>query len=586
MDSASLASPQGIDKSTPPYPRSGSQFRVDKGLRTLVHSARSHYRRPVERPFTEAERDSTTILIGGLTPRHESFIKAVFQGCGYSCEILPVPDQTSFHIGKEYGNNGQCSPAYFTAGSLIQFLKNLEAQGMSKTEIANRFLFFTAGSCGPCRFGTYAAEYRLALQNAGYDGFRVVRFQQDDGVRQKAQESGLKYTMNFGIGMLKALYFGDVLNDLTYSIRPYEVRGGETSRVIEQCRQELFNHLLSYKSPELLDVLPSMLARAIARSSRLKVMLSVLHKLRGHLYGKECIKALENCRARLDEIELDRMRVKPIVKIVGEFWAQTTESDGNYRMFEFLENEGAHVQTEAIGSWLMYLLTMAGMQLYPRRGMNAECEEPRFWDLRQRMKNELSFQSKRAFLRLGERIYTHQYHRIVDHLGGSAHRLMSPKILADLADPFYHPLARGGEGYLEVGKNIYYSANKLCHMVLSLKPFGCMPSSQSDGVQSAVISRFKDITFLPIETSGEGEINAHSRVQMVLGEAKAKAKAEFQEALAKCGRSVDEIRTFAAEHPRLRSPLYHVQRRAGVAGVAANFVLHVADLMAGRTVLS
>ena len=67
-------------------------------------------------------------------------------------------------------------------------------------------------------------------------------------------------------------------------------------------------------------------------------------------------------------------------------------------------------------------------------------------------------------------------------------------------------------------------------MVLALKPFGCMPSSQSDGVQSAVVNHFKDMIFLPIETSGEGEINAHSRVQMALGEAKVKAKAEFEQA--------------------------------------------------------
>ena len=79
-------------------------------------------------------------------------------------------------------------------------------------------------------------------------------------------------------------------------------------------------------------------------------------------------------------------------------------------------------------------------------------------------------------------------------------------------------------------------------MVLSLKPFGCMPSSQSDGVQSAVINRFKDMIFLPIETSGEGEINAHSRVQMALGEAKAKARLEFEQALESTGKSLDDIR--------------------------------------------
>ena len=92
------------------------------------------------------------------------------------------------------------------------------------------------------------------------------------------------------------------------------------------------------------------------------------------------------------------------------------------------------------------------------------------------------------------------------------------------AHPFYNSRAGGGEGHLEVAKNIYYSNKDLAHMVLSLKPFGCMPSTQSDGAQSAVVNHYKDMIYLPIETSGEGEINAHSRVQMALGEAKVKAK--------------------------------------------------------------
>jgi hypothetical protein len=93
-----------------------------------------------------------------------------------------------------------------------------------------------------------------------------------------------------------------------------------------------------------------------------------------------------------------------------------------------------------------------------------------------------------------------------------------------------------------VGKNVYYTTRGLCHMVLALKPFGCMPSSQSDGVQSAVVNRFPEMIFLPVETSGEGEINAHSRVQMALGEARVKARAEFDAALASTGKSLVEIR--------------------------------------------
>jgi hypothetical protein len=58
--------------------------------------------------------------------------------------------------------------------------------------------------------------------------------------------------------------------------------------------------------------------------------------------------------------------------------------------------------------------------------------------------------------------------------------------------------------------------------------------------------------FLPIETSGEGEVNAHSRVQMALGEAKVKAKMEFEQCLKSTGKSLDDIRDYIAEHPELR----------------------------------
>jgi hypothetical protein len=96
-------------------------------------------------------------------------------------------------------------------------------------------------------------------------------------------------------------------------------------------------------------------------------------------------------------------------------------------------------------------------------------------------------------------------------------------------------------------------------------------------VQSAVINKFKEMIFLPIETSGEGEVNAHSRVQMALGEAKVKAKAEFEQCLKSTGKNLQEIREYIEEHPELKRPFYHVPHREGVAGTAAQFILHVSD---------
>jgi hypothetical protein len=118
-------------------------------------------------------------------------------------------------------------------------------------------------------------------------------------------------------------------------------------------------------------------------------------------------------------------------------------------------------------------------------------------------------------------------------------------------------------------------------MVLSLKPFGCLPSTQSDGVQSTVATHLGDSIFLPVETGSEGAIHAYSRVQMALGEARVRAQAEFDRALASTGRSLEEIRGFVARHEELRRVFPPIPRRDGVIGTAANFVLHVADAMGG-----
>ncbi len=210
-----------------------------------------HFHRPVERAFTAEERNRVTILFGGFTWKHEDLIRAVFQGCGYRCEKLPVPDVPAFQLGKEYGNNGQCNPTYFTVGNLVQYLQFLEKEGVPRKDILDNYVFFTAGSCGPCRFGMYEAEYRFALKNAGFDGFRVLLFKDSDGIKAASGEPGLKFTIDFGLGMLNAMHLGDVINDLIYQIRPFEVNKGETDRVFREMVDGLCDDLRNRDSFEI-----------------------------------------------------------------------------------------------------------------------------------------------------------------------------------------------------------------------------------------------------------------------------------------------------------------------------------------------
>jgi predicted nucleotide-binding protein (sugar kinase/HSP70/actin superfamily) len=545
----------------------------------------TRFHKPIERPFTAAERDKVTILIGGLTWKHENLIRAVFLGSGYRCEIMPVPNVAAFQLGKEYGNNGQCNPTYFTVGNLVQYLQGLESKGIPRQEIIDKYVFFTAGSCGPCRFGMYESEYRLALQNAGFDGFRVLLFQQNDGIKAASGEPGLKFTVDFGMGMFNALNLGDIINDMIYRIRPYEVNKGDTDRAFHEAVDGLCTTLRDRKPFEDHRDLPPFLAHYFQKhkNSGLEKTVNSLGKVYDHLYGPAYKKALRECRDRINQVEVDHLRVKPVVKIIGEFWAQITEGDGNFHMFEFLEREGAQVLVEPIGTWVEYMMYQAKVKAWHRRKLDAPYRKIAWWEPHKHALNYLNAKKKWWLFSVGESIYARQYHRVVTGLGSLSHDLVDQKELADLANPFYNQFARGGEGHLEVAKNIYYTSHKLCHMVLALKPFGCMPSTQSDGAQSGVANHFREMIFLPIETSGEGEINAHSRVQMALGEAKVKARQEFEQVLESTGKLLQDIRDYVAAHPELRRPLYPIPHRPGVTGVAANFVLHVSDLMNGKT---
>ncbi len=532
------------------------------------------FHRPVENSFTRSQRDKTTILFGGLTWKHEKLVHGALESLGYRCEALPVPNKKAFQLGKEYGNNGQCNPTYFTVGNLVEYVQGLEEKGLSKKEIIDRYVFFTAGACGPCRFGMYEAEYRLALRNSGFDGFRVLLFQQGGGLNQAEAAAGLEMNLDFFLGILNALNIGDVVNDTAYQIRPYEVNPGETDRVLDEC-MDLLQEVMRRKQPYTLEgKLGSMLKNTSFSGTAVMV-----GKFLNQLYGDDYTAALEEVRDRFNAIPIDRTRVKPLVKVTGEFWAQTTEGDGNFNMFRFLEKEGAQVLVEPIGTWIMYMIHQAKQKIKDEKGLDLIANRISKWNLAKVFGSHLDTKQKLAKLTFAEAIFKREYTRLIDALGSVAHHLTDQYEMQRLGHPFYNSRAGGGEGHLEVAKNIYYSNKGLAHMVLSLKPFGCMPSSQSDGAQSAVVSQYKDMIFLPVETSGEGDVNAHSRVQMALGEAKIRSKNEMKEALAKTGTTIEEIQEFVKDHPEMQRPMYKFGHRKGVVGVAANFVLHAAERM-------
>ncbi len=531
---------------------------------------KGHWERPVERPFTRAERKETTVLFGGLTWKHEHLIQANLRRLGYRAQYLPSPDVRSFETGKEFGNNGLCNPTYFTVGNLIAYLQSLEHEGMSRREIIDSYVFFTAGACGPCRFGMYESEYRLALRNAGFEGFRVLILQQHGGLDQSSNDAGLEMNLDFTLGILNAFLVADLLNDTAYKIRPYEIVAGMTDRVLAAAMERVASAI----EQEPIYTLPRGLARLPLLRNHRSGAESIVKFFR-QIFASPFPALLRECRGMFAEVQVDRTRVKPVVKITGEFWAQTTEGDGNFRMFEFLEQEGAEVLIEPVAPWLLYLLHQEKQWTRDRRLLDVATTRSRSRRFVLLVRSMWKYAKKWTLLALAESLYAREYRRLRACLDGLPQDIPDQKHLQRIAHPYYHSRIEGGEGHLEVAKNIYYTREKLAHMVLSVKPFGCLPSTQSDGVQTAVVAHHEHIIFLPVETSGEGEVNAHSRVQMTLNDARERAREEFAATLRTCGMTEQDLKRELQQQPRLMDPFLRLPMTE--AGTAARFARRVAD---------
>lgn len=483
------------------------------------------WRDEVPRTFTREQREHTTILVSGLTMAHDLFIQAALRGIGYKVMAMDTPDNDALQYGREYGNRGQCNPTYFTVGNLVKYLDGLRDQGMSKEEIVKNHVFITAGACGPCRFGTYVTEYRKALRDSGFEGFRVLLFQQTGGLKQATGDGvGLEMNPTFFWGVVRAILIGDVLNALGYRIRPYEVQAGDTDRALEQSKQ--------------------LISSAFENNTSLPL-------------------ALVKVRRLLGAVKVDRLKIKPRVGIIGEFWAMTTEGDGNYGLQRFLEAEGAEPDIQIVTAWLLYMLWQGRYDTEQRatlRGADATKAEGgskfslKHVDVRKRM----------ATLWAAERILRGMFQTVANAMGLHDYHLPDMNEIAEVSHTFYDNNLRGGEGHMEVGKLIQNVAYSKVNMTLSVKPFGCMPSSSvSDGVQSLITELYPQAIFLPIETNGDGAVNVYSRVQMQLFKAKQAAQKEVDKALADVGMTLDEVRAYLDKHPKLASAFHRSPHMAG-----------------------
>jgi predicted nucleotide-binding protein (sugar kinase/HSP70/actin superfamily) len=433
-------------------------------------------------PWYKRDKDTVTILYGFIERRKTFFLRAFLRRAGYRFMDLGDHVKEDVRWGKEYGNRMQCNPLYFTSGSLIRTLLELEKQtGMSKQEIVDRYVFLGGGGqCGPCRYGMYPQEYLKVVNDAGFKGFRILIFSSDIVQDPMPRRSAFPFSVAFKVNIAISIILADLMHIAECALRPAARDKHEVMGVLHEAENTLLeafsSRLYLLKLPRALRKVGRMLARAPRHTGRL-----------------------------------------PRIYVTGENFANYSHNDGNYNLRRFIMDEGCQVlpgiftQRVLYDNWRRKQEALRGIR-YAESG-----QERRAWKKALRKQNVSS-----AIVHY----FYDRYRRALnpESFGGEAD-LLNLDELASLARDFYHPEIFGGEGNLEVAEAIHYSDR--VDGFISSKPFGCMPSSGvSDGVQAKIMALHPSLNFLSIETSGDNEVNILSRVSMLLFKAKQKVSRE------------------------------------------------------------
>ncbi len=164
-----------------------------------------------------------TILVPVMLPIHFELMRHVFENEGYKMELLHTATPEMKQLGLKYVHNDTCYPAVLVIGQLLAALE-------SGRYDVNKTALIIMQSGGGCRASNYIHLLRKALEKAGYPQVPVISF----NLSGMELNSGFRMTVPIIRRCLAGVIYGDLLMLLSNQTKAYEVRKGDTQKLLER----------------------------------------------------------------------------------------------------------------------------------------------------------------------------------------------------------------------------------------------------------------------------------------------------------------------------------------------------------------
>ncbi len=422
---------------------------VRQKRRGTGNSYPAHLGDPYPVKFLRKDKKSKIILIPNLSPAFSYISAKIMEYLGYRTLPLPLADERAIALGKKYVHNDICFPAQINIGEILSLIKggayspNILAVGLAK-------------NCIACRAGQYAGLARKALDDAGYENIPIITTGKDE----KKMHPGFVLDARFHLKMLWGLTIMDGIEYMRRSLRPYELKEGDTEKTFSWALQNITSGLcIGYET---------------------------------------ALKAFKKAVYDFNQIKVDRSIRKPRVGLIGEILMNYHPSSNGF-IETYLEKNGMEVILPGMVDFFrkktISEISMARRKLHAHPfmlGLKAEVFDKAFNFVHEKVGEILQG------FRFAE--YHHGVHELISNVSG-------------LIDSSYHI----GEGWL-IPAEIMQLASYGVNSFVIVQPFGCMPNHITGrGMIKAIKKYVPHIQILALDYDPDTSIaNVENRLQMLI----------------------------------------------------------------------
>ena len=416
-----------------------------------------------------------TLLIPQMAPNASRLLAASFRACGVDAVVMET--FKGLALGKEFTSGKECFPCQITLGDILHHLKR-EKERMGSAFSPARYVYFLPDSEGPCRFGMYGKMQRLVLD--GFEEFKDIPLaalstSDSYGAGDILPPEGARRFRRLGY---VATILADVLDRVTWRVRPYERRKGITDEFLET---------------------------AVA------AMASLVEAVGANLEFSKLYALLEDIASTARSFLDPRKPRRPRIGVIGEIYLRS-HPESNQDLLRRLEEFGGEVVDASVGEWVNYVSYDRARKLRRRLDLaRVSGDRGAWWKLSRRWVAREIEKGYQAW-RQGQ-----VYRTALGRLDIRAdHDIASIKRRLDRDGIFSFDI--GTEACLSIGGALAY-AEEGFNGIVNVFPFTCMPSTICSAIVKPILHRL-EVPYLDAPYDEGAQPNREAALRTFLYQAK------------------------------------------------------------------